>query len=259
MKYRRYTEAEVVERTRETIRFFMNKQMEPFLAALDKNFVWIGDYTSLFTRGVPAFLRSVWEESREPPVEILEEEYALLSHERTLWVTYGRFAARFMAESGAAMMTRVHFSFVWRQTKGELRLLQAVATHTKDGTEETATRTQARIFDELPFPHGAEGADARKLEVRSMDRSTRYLFASEILYMQSHNKYCEIFTKTGSFFCRATLKSLEQPPFLLIHQSYLINTEYIDRVYRYRAVLRGGQELPIGKERYMDLKKRLKG
>ena len=44
MKYRRYTAPEVVEQTREAIHLFIRKQIDPFVALLDENFVWIGDY-----------------------------------------------------------------------------------------------------------------------------------------------------------------------------------------------------------------------
>ena len=65
MKYRRYTAPEVVEQTREAIHLFIRKQIDPFVALLDENFVWIGDYEPLYMCGIPAFLESVKTEMQE--------------------------------------------------------------------------------------------------------------------------------------------------------------------------------------------------
>lgn len=260
MKYRRYTERDLLEKTRETIHHFTNKELEPFLAVLDKDFIWIGDYTALFTRGIPAFLNSVQEESQEPPVEISDEEYALSAHEKHLWVVYGRFAASYRTEDGGLLLTKAHFTFTWHQVKDDLLLLQATATHVRDVGPDVPKQLQSRIFETHPIQQTAQHkAKDKNLEFRGLDRRTRYLSLSEILYIQSNNNVCEIFTEYGSFTVRATLKSLEQKPFFMIHQSYLVNTEYIDYIYRYRAVLLNGLELPIGKERYMGLRKHLQG
>lgn len=259
MNHRRYTEAEVLALTRETIHHFTNKELEPFLAVLDPNFVWVGDYAALFTRGVADFLASVQEESQEPPVSISEEEYALSAHENHLWTTYGRFAASYRMADGALLMTRVHFAFVWKQVENDLRLVQATATHVRDGGADAPVQTQSRIFDTRPPRQAAHSMDARKLELRGTDRRIRYLADDEILYIQSHINVCEVFTASDSFTTRTTLRSLARPPFFMIHQSYLVNTAYIDHICRYRAVLTDGRELPIGKQRYQDLRRHLQG
>ena len=260
MKYRRYTEAEILAQTRETIHHFTNKELEPFLAVLDKNFAWVGDYSALFTRGVADFLESVREESQEPPVAISEEEYALAAHENHLWAAYGRFAASYPGEDGALLVSRVHFSFVWKQVENDLRLAQATATHLRDGGDDAPMQTQSRIFDTLPLRQAAaSGGSGKKMELRGTDRRIRYLADAEILYIQSHINVCEVFTATDSFTVRATLHSLERPPFYMIHQSYLVNTAYISHIRRYRAVLADGRELPIGKARYLDLRRHLQG
>ena len=105
MKYRRYTAPEVVEQTREAIHLFIRKQIDPFVALLDENFVWIGDYEPLYMCGIPAFLESVKTEMQELPVNITEEEYTLLSHEQHLWITYGRFTA-----NTGGLAAKVHFT-----------------------------------------------------------------------------------------------------------------------------------------------------
>ena len=57
MKYRRYTAPEVVEQTREAIHLFIRKQIDPFVALLDENFVWIG----IMSRFICVEFRPFWK------------------------------------------------------------------------------------------------------------------------------------------------------------------------------------------------------
>lgn len=250
MNYRRYTELEVVEKTRGAIHLFIRKQIDPFVKLLDEDFVWIGDYEPLYMRGIPAFLESVQEELQELPVEITNEEYALLSHEQHMWVTYGRFTA-----TCNGLSTRIHFTFVWQQKGDDLLLLHANANHAQKMPQATA---QSKIFELSPKENQqAYREDEKKLTFRDLNGSIRYLFTKEIRFMQATNKVCEIFTQEDSFSSRITLKEIASPPFFQIHRGYLVNLSYLREMRRYCAILLDGTELPIGKERYMDLKHHL--
>ncbi|PNV59113.1 DUF4440 domain-containing protein [Clostridium sp. chh4-2] len=250
MKYRHYTNQEVLKKTREAIHMFIRKQIRPFTELLDDNFVWIGDFEPLYMQGIQAFLESVKEEIQELPVNITEEEYALLSHEHHMWVTYGRFTA-----DASGLTSRIHFTFVWKQTGDNLRLLHANANHARKMPPDTA---QSKIFEQpllenqLPYPEGA-----RKLALRDLSGCIHYLLTDDVLFIKADNKICGITTKNGVFSCRMPLRELARPPFVQIHKSYLVNPAYIRRICRYQASLPNGILLPIGKYWYMDLKQRL--
>ncbi|MBS6956299.1 MAG: LytTR family transcriptional regulator DNA-binding domain-containing protein [Enterocloster asparagiformis] len=248
MKYCHYTEQEVVDKTKEAIHYFISKQIDQFVKMLDRDFVWVGDYEPLYMKGIPAFLESVKEEIQEQlPISITEEEYALLSHERHLWITYGRFTVTVERQ-----VSRIHFTFVWRQKCDNLMLLHANANHARPLPQVDA---QSRIF-ELPSRshHPLHITDEKKLAFRSLTGSIHYLQAEEIRYIKANNNMCQIFTTSSSFSCRTTLKKLTASPFLRIHKSYLVNASHLREICRYRATLLDGTELPIGKEWYMDLK-----
>lgn len=250
MNCRRYTSQEVVEKTREAIHMFARKQMDSFVKLLDNNFVWIGDYEPLYMRGISAFSESVQEESQELPVEITNEEYALLSHERHMWVTYGRFTA-----TCYGLAARIHFTFVWQQKGNNLLLIHANANHAQKMPQSTA---KSKIFESFPQEiRQSYRADTKKLTFRDQNGSIRYLFAEEIRFMKATNKVCEIFTQVDFFSSRITLKEMATPPFFQIHRAYLVNLSYLREIRRYCAILLDGTELPIGKELYMDLKQHL--
>lgn len=47
------------------------------------------------------------------------------------------------------------------------------------------------------------------------------------------------------------------PQFLRIHKSYAVNLAHVTSIRRFKATLQSGTELPISKEKYMQLKKAL--
>ena len=96
--------------------------------------------------------------------------------------------------------------------------------------------------------------EAKKQAFRSLTGSIHYLLPEEIRYIKADNNVCQIFTTSGFFSCRTTLKKLTSPPFLRIHKSYLVNSSHLREICRYQATLLDGTKLPIGKEWYMDLK-----
>lgn len=51
-------------------------------------------------------------------------------------------------------------------------------------------------------------------------------------------------------------KNLQQGNFCRIHQSYLVNLEYVAQMYRYQVVLYGGKVLNIAKVRYREVEDR---
>lgn len=53
------------------------------------------------------------------------------------------------------------------------------------------------------------------------------------------------------------LNALELPLLLLVHKSYWVNKQYIKELHRYQATLYNGVQIPVGKSRYMDVKKAL--
>ncbi|MEG2222751.1 MAG: LytTR family DNA-binding domain-containing protein [Oscillospiraceae bacterium] len=249
MRNERYTEGELLDRSRELIHLFAGKQIAPFLSILDEHFSWLGDYEPLYIQGLPGFLASIREERLQPPAEIRQEEYKLVAHDHSLWVICGRFTA--VADTGENIASTVHFTLVWRAGKDGLKLFHAQGTHALPLPSPAAA--QSRIFQRSRAAAPPRHAD-EKISVRDLNGIVHYLFCDEILYIKSDNKQCSFFLAHGSFAVHTTLKELARPPFLLLHRSYLVNARYVRSIRRYTATLTDGTELPIGKERYMVLK-----
>lgn len=262
MQYRRYTKADVINITRESIHLFVGKQIDKFLEYLDEGFVFVADYNSLYLHGISEFLNYIKEERELPPVNIEQEEYEVISHERHLWVICGRYIVS-IDTGGRKIASKHHFTFTWKQIDHDLRLLHAMACHAKDFPSAAAAEVsptempmQAKIFDVVP-QEPVQSAIQKKVSIRDISGKIRYLYADEIIYVQADNKVCHIYTAAEHFSSRITLNSLEIPGMISIHKSYRVNKQYIKEIQRYQATLSNGTQLPIGKSWYMELKKTL--
>lgn len=124
VKHRRYQPQEVIELTRAAIHAFTSRDMAGFDGLLDPDFSFVGDDAPLFLHGTEEFFNSTQNERKSPPVSITGEDYMLLAHEKSLWVTSGRFQA-----VSPPLRSSIHFTFVWRQREEALLLLHASAFH----------------------------------------------------------------------------------------------------------------------------------
>lgn len=61
---------------------FANKQIREFALHLDRDFIWIGDYSVLYTKGIKSFINTLGYEAKQSKVLITNEEYSLVAHEK---------------------------------------------------------------------------------------------------------------------------------------------------------------------------------
>lgn len=261
MHYRRYSKNDVINLTRDAIHLFINKQIDRFVEYLDESFVFVADYCSLYLHSIPEFVEFTKEEIELPPVEITQEEYEIIAHERHLWIICGRYIASSNV-GGETIASKHHFTFTWRQVDNDLKLIHAMACHAKDFPPEsslnegTTKQTQAKIFDNIPS-QPATTAGQQKISIRDISGKIRYIYPDEIVYIKMDHKICSIYMGMECFFARIALNDLKIPDLLDVHKSYRVNKQYIRDICRYRATLFNGTQIPIGKSRYLDVKKAL--
>lgn len=242
---------------------FMHRKMLQFTELLDEGFVWLGDYAAQYIQGRDAFLQTITTEITMPPLELSQEEYTILTHERHTWVSYGRCTVTTQTAPDTYIASGIHFTFVWKQEKDDIYLLMASANHVQDAqqqealpditatspVEQTTEVPQARVFDRIS-PELLTPQKAPKIRFRDNTGNLHFLYPDEIIYASSQNKLCTIHTADREFSGFKSLRSLEQPGFLRIHNRYLVNLSYLATIRRYQAKLTDGTALPIGRDRY---------
>ncbi len=259
-----FTEAQIIQKTLENVRSFYNRKREIAALPMADDFVWIGAYDSQWSEGQDQFIELAGKENEEFPFLLSDEEYHLLFHERNVWVVYGHYKVTATMENGTVFHAHVRGTYVWRMVNGELKLAHVHESH-GDMPMSQMTSEAGQCLADVDFLEYMKHMDMRKanqekIVFRDKEKNYHYLFPSDILYLKVAVQYSIVHTKTDSFKTWGLLADFEKKvpeTFRRIHKSYLVNTMYIDSVRRYRASLTDGQELPIGKERYMELKKHL--
>lgn len=131
-----YNKKTILDKSREVIHAFIKREIESFQDLLDPYFVWLGDYSNQYIRGKEAFLETIKLESSLPPLDISQEEYAVLTHEKKTWITYGRFTVNAHGKDRELYSSKIHFTFVWKEDKDGLFLLHANACHVIDAQQQ---------------------------------------------------------------------------------------------------------------------------
>ena len=262
------TEAEMIRKTAEHIHSFYSRDKDVTTAPMADNFMWIGANDFQWCQGPEAFAQVTKKEYDEPPVLLSNEEYHLLFHERGVWVVYGRYTAKSATEDGGVLYAHVRVTYVWRRVMGQLKLAHIHGSNAQDiplnqlaPLAASALTADSSLFDSLRRLD-LQGANGEKLAIRDTEGRHRLLFPDEILFLQAAGAYTVVHTETETFRASGLLAAhADRLPsqFRRIHKSYVVNIRYVDSLRRYWATLKDGRELPIGKERYMELKRSLWG
>lgn len=90
--------------------------------------------------------------------------------------------------------------------------------------------------------------------------------ASQVIYVEAYDDYVKIATAKTVYLKKSTLnqveKGLDPAHFMRIHRSYLVNLQELTGIEpmeknSYLAVLRSGKKIPISRNNYAELKKKL--
>ena len=260
-------EADIVRRTAESVHSFYSREKDATTAPMTEDFLWIGSNEFQWAEGRDAFLHVTENEFTEPPVLLSDEEYHLLFHARDVWVVYGRYTATAATADGGVLYAHVRVTYVWRRVDGEIKLAHIHGSHAQDiplnqlepaPAPLTADSSLFAMLGRL----GARGTDTGKLLFRDLEGKHRLLFPDDVVFLQAAGAHTIVHTLSGTFPASGLLAkhaAALPPQFQRIHKSYLVNTRQVDAIRRFRAILKDGRELPIGKERYGDLKRFLQG
>lgn len=259
------TEEKIIQITMENFRSFYNRNPEITIAPMTEDFMWIGSNDFQWCENSKEFNKLTKKECEEPPVLLSDEEYHLLFHERNVWVVYGRCKKTVILDDGTVLHAHVRFTYVWHMIDGELKLAHIHSSHAQDIPinrilPQPEPFNEHSDFFEYMKKMDSGRTDREKITFRDREKNFRCLFPTDILYIKAAGQWSDVYTKTDNFQVWGLLSEYEKNMpglFKRIHKSYLVNSLYIDSIHRYKAVLRDGRELPIGKERYMDLKRYL--
>lgn len=262
MKYRSYTESEVLFKSQETVHAYFHRDMDTFTRMLDDSFIWIGSYSFHYTKGKEDFLKAAKPESEEIPAQISEEEYCLLCHEKKIWIVYGHFTASAWENEESLVYSHQRLTLVWKQVQDDLKLLHVNCTMAKDVPIEAASlpgterlKEDIRWFD---YIRRFETLKEKEEQIMLKDSNGRihFLFPSEILSVHVESRLSTIYTGGSLFTVRKNLNHIleEIPQLLQVHKNWLVNPVHMKTIQRYTITLLPDMEVPVGKSRYNEVR-----
>uniref|UniRef100_UPI0005A97D52 LytR/AlgR family response regulator transcription factor n=1 Tax=Faecalimicrobium dakarense TaxID=1301100 RepID=UPI0005A97D52 len=90
--------------------------------------------------------------------------------------------------------------------------------------------------------------------------NTYKIDSNEIKYIEIQKKDMLIHTINKSFDARYSLekieKDLKQDKFVRCHKSFLVNLSYVENIKTNTLILESGEEVPVSRYRYKDVKER---
>ncbi len=264
MKRNAFSEDTVVDMSRRVIRNFYALDKEPLAADLSESFMWIGTNDKHWSENLDEFSCAVKNLCGISPVTLSDEEYHLLFHERNIWILYGRHKVTFTADRDVVHV-HMRFTFVWKRYNDELKLLHLHASRSGDVPARQGLDREKSGDKDSPLMQHFEKilslpSSSRRLVFKDLNGVHRYLLPGEVVYLEADLQRTTVHTKTESFSIHGLISEIEKSmpdDFYRIHKSYLLNTSYVESIFRYKVKLQDGSLLPIGRDRYMSFKKYL--
>jgi two-component system LytT family response regulator len=135
-------------------------------------------------------------------------------------------------------------------------ILQELKNAIEKAKEQVHSLQLDQDLQELIFNLRHNNGAKAKIAIKNND-AVEYLHVNEIIRCEADNNYTKIFLTDGkSLFVSKTLKDFEsmllQHDFIRIHQSHLINKEYLKRYIKTdggSVILTDGSELPVARAR----------
>lgn len=243
---------------------YFDRDMDSFVKLLDPDFVWIGSYEFQYARGIDHFLEITKEEQGEIAVQVFDEEYNILFHEKSIWIVHGCFSASAWKDEITYLYTRQRATFVWKYTGEDFKLLHLHCTMARDvpleGNIQNSKQRHIRWFEYMQNAEKNRTSPQNHILIKDINGSIHYISPSEIIYIHIIYHIATIYTGSRKFDVRQSLNQLlTQLPFLMqIHKSWLVNPIYIVEIQRYYVTTATNDKVPIGKSRYNDVCKALK-
>lgn len=265
MKRATLKKAEIVELTRKVIRSFYQREIQENLDYVHDDFVWIGALDFQFAKSKQAFLKLIESEMKAEPFQIFDEEYTLLTRDRNTIVVYGRFRLLLELSQEEQVRTHTRITAVWQHMDGALYLMHVHGSNAQDVPIQMS-RAPIQSHQEVAFFEYLNSIEqtgvSNKLSFREVQGKYHFFLPNEVMYLKANGQGAIVYTKDQeikvSNILAAHIKRLPDT-FLRIHKSYVVHQAYVESLCRYTITLTDGTTLPVGKERYMNLKRILQG
>ncbi len=263
MRRHSFTTTQLINYTDEILHGFYNRDIEPYLHYLSDDFVWIGAFDFQFSTTKQDFLSIVQSELNAIPFQMKDEQYELIARDRDTFILCCRFTLSSILPDASSLQMHTRLTIIWKYIDGALKIIHIHGSNAQDISLTIAAPQPALKKNDEDFiayiKHSTTQTSSLKKLFRQPSGAHCILPEKDILYLQADGQNTKIYTINDCILVSGILQVHQKAlsdNFFRIHKSYLVHISAITTFYRYRVTLCNKIELPIGKERYLDLKAR---
>ncbi len=253
----------ICENTLEFIREYYHLNTEPLFSVLADDCVWMGTGNVLASGA--AAIRGFFKEGFLMPPFHLEEpdfrqvetgcgeqmivlgQYTLYSHEDAQLISAVKQRATFCyrQEKSEWKLYHMHISNEWNELVGDEIFPVQISTQTYHYVKKLQAESVSRKSPML---------------VIKTDLANQFIDTNMVIYIQAMDRDCIVHMLSERKQVSRALKDLQAqlpPNFYRIHRSFCVNSDYVTKIERYAVTLVTGEELPVPKMRYTQIRKEL--
>ena len=261
---KRYTD----EALRLTIAFmedFYRKNPEPVFAVCDPEMSWIGAQQGQIILGFENFKAEIETIVKEMvPCVPMNQTYYLAQNTGPVCTIIGKYVVVTNNENRFIRLSEQRIVAVWRQEGERLWLMHLSNTNPIGEWKVTENEhfpmklnsyLMKYVDREIQRKKGSE-----RLAITDCERTIHYIDQDEIVYLQSDNKYTEIFLECSMIRTRTMLKEFSEKltdQFLKISRINIVNMAMVARIQDQTLILLDGRELPIPFKKVAEIKERI--
>lgn len=225
--------SDIIFHSREIIeRFYLGMSTEiiPFLS---QQIVWVDTTIPCSIHGYSRTCSFLQKNCETKTGGLFHLQYHLLRPQEEICVVTGKYRTM-TKEQGTDRNSHVYLSSMfWQEISGRPCLFHI--------------HTSSSVFTAAP---------ARSLSFYGKHAELYRFLPEEILYIEAENINCVIHGTSSAFQISQPISQIEKQlpeQFLRVHRSFIINRNYVKRVYRYEVELSNRMTIPIPEKKYMSV------
>lgn len=254
----------ICEDTLYIIREYYHLNAEPLFSVLAKDCVWlnIGNLTVFGAEEIKAQFKNGFI---MPPFELEEPHfYQIETRNECQLMVLGEYMLYASKDSDIICTTKQRLTFCYRQESEGFRLYHMHVSNeynelVDDEIFPVQISRQTYQYVQNLLKESGKNNNLR-LSVKE-NGAICFLDTGMILYIQALERESIISLVNEKRQVQTSIKDLEEElpsHFYRLHRSYFVNCDYIVKIERYKLTLITGEELPIPKMRYMEIREDVK-
>lgn len=254
----------ICEDTLYIIREYYKLNIDPFLSVLSKDCVWLS-IGNLLAFGAEAVKAQFKDGFIMPPFELEEPNfYKIETGSEDQLMVLGEYMLYADESSEMICIEKQRATFCYRKEGDEYKVYHMHVSNEYNelvGDEifpVQVTRQTYQYVQNLLKESGK--SKGYKISVKE-NSGISFVDCEMIEYVEAVERECVLHMVNGDRQVQTSMGDIEKDLpsyFYRLHRSYYINCHYVSRIERYKLTLVTGEELPIPKMRYMQIREDIK-